>query len=100
MAAASSSSRARPRATLGAGLVAGGGGAVEQSRTWLYNRNVVSAHRPSRKPQTWLAYRIRGAKAELLGHVYAPTMEGAIAAAAAEYRVPASRILVQQVSGA
>jgi hypothetical protein len=66
----------------------------------LYNSSVVSAHRPSRKPQTWLAYRIRGAKAELLGHVYASTMEEAIAVAAEEYRVPPSRIMVQQVSHA
>ena len=65
----------------------------------LYNLLVVSARRPSRKPQTWLAYRIRGAKAELLGHVEAPTREEAIAAAAEEYRVPPSRIVVLQVGG-
>jgi hypothetical protein len=52
---------------------------------------------PPTKPRTWLAYRVRGAKAELLGHVDAPDEAAAIAAAAEEYRVPASKILVQQV---
>jgi hypothetical protein len=55
----------------------------------------MSARAPSPpKPQTWLAYRIRGAKAEQLGHVEAPDEDGAIAMAAAEYGVPACRILV------
>jgi hypothetical protein len=60
----------------------------------------MSARRPlahSQKPRTWIAYRVRGAKAARLGHVEAHTMEAAIAAAAAEYDVPAARILVQQV---
>jgi hypothetical protein len=43
---------------------------------------------------------MRGAKAELLGHVEAPDEEAAIAAAAAEYRDDPRRILVQQVSHA
>jgi hypothetical protein len=42
-----------------------------------------------------MAYHIRGAKAAWLGHVEASTMDEAIATAAQEYRVPASRILVQ-----
>ncbi|HWE15557.1 MAG TPA: hypothetical protein VG758_00015 [Hyphomicrobiaceae bacterium] len=62
----------------------------------------MSARTPSppKKLQTWLAYRMRGAKAELLGHVEAPDEEAAIAAAAAEYRDDPRRILVQQVSHA
>jgi hypothetical protein len=48
---------------------------------------------------TWLAYRARGAKAALLGHVEAPDEPAAIAEAAKEYRVAPSRILVQQVGG-
>ena len=61
----------------------------------------MGARHPSRsKNQTWLAYRIRGAKASMLGHVTAATMDEAIAVAAQEYRVPPSRILVQQVSHA
>jgi hypothetical protein len=43
---------------------------------------------------------MRGAKAELLGHVEAPDMEAAIVAAAEEYRVDPKRILVQQVGHA
>jgi hypothetical protein len=35
----------------------------------------------------------------MLGHVYAPTMEEAIMVAAEEYRVPAARIIVQQIGG-
>jgi hypothetical protein len=42
-------------------------------------------------------HRVRGAKAVWLGHVEGTTMEAAIAAAAAEYGVPATRIIVQQV---
>jgi hypothetical protein len=60
----------------------------------------MSARRPlahPKKPRTWIAYRICGAKAAWLGHVEAPTMEAAISAAAREYGVPPSRILVQQV---
>ena len=61
----------------------------------------MGARHPSRsKPQTWLAYRIRGAKASMLGQVTAATMDEAIAVAAQEYRVPPSRILVQQVGNA
>jgi hypothetical protein len=59
----------------------------------------MSAHhpRPPKKPQTWLAYYVRGAKAELLGHVEAADIEAAIAAAAKEYGVPSSRIIVQPI---
>ena len=62
----------------------------------------MSARTPSppKKPREWIAYRMRGAKAERLGHVYAPTQEEAIAVAAAEYRVDPRRILVQQVGHA
>jgi hypothetical protein len=55
----------------------------------------MSMRRPSAPPQeprAWTAYAIRGAKAAWLGHIEAPDEAGAIAAAAAEYRVPASRI--------
>jgi hypothetical protein len=59
----------------------------------------MSARRrlPPAKPREWIAYRVRGAKAAWLGHVRAPTMEAAIATAAAQYGVPAARILVQQI---
>jgi hypothetical protein len=53
--------------------------------------------RPKSAPISWLAYYIRGAKAALLGHIEAPTPEQAIAAAAAEYGVPPTRILVRQL---
>jgi hypothetical protein len=72
--------------------------ALVRENGMLYNPLVVSARVPSRS-KTWLAYRIRGAKAELLGHVYAPNREEAIAMAAEEYRVPPGRILVQEVGG-
>ena len=64
-----------------------------------YNTHAMSARRPAppKEPRTWIAYRVRGAKAEWLGHVEAPTMEAAIAAPSAEYGVPPNRILVQQV---
>jgi hypothetical protein len=52
---------------------------------------------PPQEPRTWIAYRIRGAKAAWLGHIEAPDEASAIAAAAFEYRVPASRILVREV---
>ena len=53
---------------------------------------------PSKPPLiTWIAYRLRGAKAAQLGHVEAPDMESAVAAAAAEFGVPASRVLVQAI---
>jgi len=52
------------------------------------------AHRKSLQI-SWIAYKLGGAKAALLGHVEAPNMETAIAAAAAEFRVPANRILVR-----
>jgi hypothetical protein len=57
----------------------------------------MSARIPSRKPRTWLTYKIAGRKAAMLGHVAASTMDEAITAAAAEFHVPAARILVQQV---
>jgi hypothetical protein len=57
----------------------------------------MSARIPSRRPPTWVAYRVRGAKAAWLGHVEAPTMEAAITAAAAEFHVPPGRILVQRI---
>ena len=41
---------------------------------------------------------MRGAKAERLGHVKAPTMDEAIAEAAAEYRVDPKRNLGQRVA--
>jgi hypothetical protein len=44
-----------------------------------------------------LVYRLGGAKAAYLGTVKAATREEAIAAAAVEYGVPVSRILVQQL---
>ena len=50
------------------------------------------------KPRTWIAYQVRGAKAVMLGHVDASDWEGAIAAAAAEFGMPASRIIVRAVS--
>ena len=60
----------------------------------------MGARHPSRsKPRTWLAYRIRGAKASMLGHVTAATMDEAIAVAAEEYRVDPKRVLVQATSG-
>src|SRR5262245_14300815 len=40
---------------------------------------------------------VGGAKAAQLGIVHAPDMESAVAAAAAEYRVPARRILVRPI---
>jgi hypothetical protein len=57
----------------------------------------MSARTPSppKKPRSWLAYKIAGRKAAMLGHVAATNMDEAVAAAAAEYRVPAGRILVQ-----
>jgi hypothetical protein len=61
----------------------------------------MSARTPaSPKPRDWIAYRMRGAKAVWLGHVKAPTMEEAIAEAAAEYRVDPKRILVQRIAEA
>jgi hypothetical protein len=61
----------------------------------------MSARVPTpKKPRSWLAYRIGGAKGRQLGIVEAPTLEAAIAAAADEYHVPASRILVQPISHA
>jgi hypothetical protein len=66
-------------------------------RNVLYNLG-VSTPIPSRpKPRAWIAYRVSGTKAALLGHVQAATMEAAIAVAAAVYRVPASRIIVQPI---
>ncbi|HEX5958086.1 MAG TPA: hypothetical protein VFY92_05445 [Hyphomicrobiaceae bacterium] len=54
---------------------------------------------PSRsKPCSWIAYRIHGAKAEVLGHVDASDMDAAIAAAAAEFGVDPKRVLVQQLA--
>jgi hypothetical protein len=72
---------------------------VGQSPTCRYTRSEMSARTPAAppKPREWIAYRMRGAKAERLGHVTAPTMNEAIAAAAKEYHVPPSRILVQAV---
>jgi hypothetical protein len=54
-------------------------------------------HLTPRKPPliTWIAYKVQGAKAAMLGEVKAADMEAAIAAAAVEFRVPASRILVR-----
>jgi len=61
----------------------------------------MSARTPSPpKPRTWIAYRVRGAKAAWLGHVEAADREAAIVAAAAEFGVPAVCIIVQQVSSA
>jgi hypothetical protein len=57
----------------------------------------MSARSPSRKPLTWLAYLIRGAKAEQLGHVKALDADRVTAVASAEFGVPATRILVRQV---
>ena len=53
------------------------------------------AHSSSKEPRTWIAYRIRGAKATWLGHVEAAGREAAIATVAAA--VPAVCIVVQQV---
>jgi hypothetical protein len=50
-------------------------------------------------PKPGLPYRVRGAKAELLGHVYAPTVEAAIAAAGDAYRAHPKRVIMQQVGG-
>jgi membrane-bound lytic murein transglycosylase B len=55
---------------------------------------------PPKKPREWIAYRMRGAKAERLGHVRAPAMDEAIAEAATEYGVDPKRILVQRVADA
>jgi len=46
--------------------------------------------RPPKKPRTWIAYRIRGAKAAWLGHVEAADREAAIATVAAACRRSAS----------
>jgi hypothetical protein len=62
----------------------------------LYNLPVVSASK-SPSPSEWLVYRVGGRKATHLGTVKAATMEAAIAAAAAEFGVPAGRIMVQQL---
>ena len=61
----------------------------------------MSARTPAlpKKPRTWVAYRVRGAKAAWLGHVEASTMEDAIATAAEEYRVDPKRVLVQATTG-
>ncbi|HEX5999983.1 MAG TPA: hypothetical protein VFZ16_11415 [Hyphomicrobiaceae bacterium] len=59
----------------------------------------MSVRTPERsRPPTWLAYRIRGAKAELLGHVDGRDLDEAIAAAAAEFGVDPRRLLVQQIA--
>lgn len=61
---------------------------------------LVSAKRTAARPAKaieWLVYRLGGAKAAYLGTVKAATREEAIAAAAVEYGVPVSRILVQQL---
>jgi hypothetical protein len=55
----------------------------------------MSTRRPRRPLTTWIAYRVAGAKAQQLGPVEAGDMDAAIAAAAAEYGVPAGRILVR-----
>jgi hypothetical protein len=55
----------------------------------------VSARKSPSLPQEWLVYRVGGRKATHLGTVTAPTSEEAIAAAAVEFGVPASRIIVQ-----
>jgi hypothetical protein len=44
--------------------------------------------------------RMRGAKAERLGHVKALAMDEAISEAASEFRVDPKRILVQQIADA
>jgi hypothetical protein len=53
---------------------------------------------PGKPLVTWIAYRIGGAKAVQLGHVEAPDRDAAIAAAAAEYGEPPTRIIVQAIS--
>jgi hypothetical protein len=61
-----------------------------------YPPDQVSKHAPDQLD----SHAVRGAKATMLGHVEAVDMEAAIAAAAAEFGVPPSRILVQQVCNA
>ena len=59
----------------------------------------MSSRRPApSKPLTWIAYRVRGAKAALLGHVQATSMEEAVAMASVEFGVPAAWIVVQAIS--
>jgi hypothetical protein len=61
----------------------------------------MSARTPShpKNPRTWLAYKIAGRRAAMLGHVAAATMEKAIAAAAEESRIDPQRVIEQQAGG-
>jgi hypothetical protein len=60
--------------------------------------NARHTRTPPKSPSEWIAYKIGGAKAAMLGHVKAAGRNSAIAAAAEEFRVPAGRIIVQAVS--
>jgi membrane-bound lytic murein transglycosylase B len=52
---------------------------------------------PPKSPREWIAYRIASAKAVKLGHVQAVDHEAAVRAAAADYGVSVSRIIVQPI---
>jgi hypothetical protein len=61
--------------------------------------HVMSASPPAppKRPSTWIAYRIRGAKAVWLGQVEAVDRDAAIFVAAAEFGVPAVCVIVQRI---